>query len=305
MIDFKPSSSGPLKPTLAFSLILAMLSGLLGCNLKPSDMTERQTTSALNESAKSSTLNIETKVVESAKPLQVSTTNRSLTNSSIANKSLTEDPKASKLFKMDWSKIDAKPSVPINNKPKPTRFYGDVLSLAKSSDITPAEAYRRLTISASLNEYGLLDKIKYQLKDRFVDLYWHHGAEYQLVIVTRQDVIAETHEYVFAKGQAKGFSLPIVILPIADRSKEDMLAVYGDNASGNKVHQMLKRYGGEPQGIGYTPEGFKIVADVYYPKEKLTADNKQQLEADLKQATGVTFEVRDSGKLSHAVQDSH
>ena len=68
---------------------------------------------------------------------------------------------------------------------------------------------------------------------------------------------------------------------------------------------MLERYGGEPQGIGYTPEGFKIFADVYYPNEKLTEDNKRQLEADLKQATGVTFEVREGSELRLAEQALH
>ena len=299
MGHFKPSYFSPLRPTLTLSLVVVILSGPVGCNRKPSDTTERQTTT-LNEAPKPSTLNNETKVIEIAKPVEVSKT-----NSSVANASLTNASEVSNPFKIDWSKIDPKPSVPINNTPKPTRFYGDVLSLAQSSNITPAEAYRRLTISASLNEYGLLDKIKYQLKDRFVDLYWHHGPEYQLVIVTRQNVAAETHEYVFTKGQAKGFSVPIVILPIADRSKEDMVAVYDNNDNYKKVLEILKRYGGEPQGIGYTPEGFKIVADVYYPNEKLTEDNKRQLESDLKQATGVTFEVREGGELRLAEQASH
>ncbi len=50
------------------------------------------------------------------------------------------------------------------------------------------------------------------------------------------------------------------------------------------------------QGLGYTPMGFKILADVYF-ENKLSELEHNQLEVELSQLTGVKFEVDQSSRL--------
>lgn len=193
-------------------------------------------------------------------------------------------------FAINWAKIDVKPSVSINNTPKPTRFYGDIPEIARMDGITEAEVYRQQVLQYSINSSGLLDKIKKQLKDRLVDYYWQHTPQFSLVIITRQDVKAETHEYVFQKDKAKGFSLPIIILPIADRSQADMRAIY-DNENIKNFRQVIEPYGAKLQSIGYTPDGFKLNVSISYAPHKLTPADFQEMEARLQEMTGVKVEV--------------
>ncbi|WP_296405464.1 hypothetical protein, partial [Psychrobacter sp.] len=72
--------------------------------------------------------------------------------------------------------------------------------------------------------------------------------------------------------------------------------VYDSEEDIEQIDTIIKKYGGEMQGLGYTPMGFKILADVYF-ENKLSELEHNQLEVELSQLTGVKFEVDQSSRL--------
>ena len=63
-----------------------------------------------------------------------------------------------------------------------------------------------------------------------------------------------------------------------------------------KIEKIIKKYGGEMQGLGFTPIGFKITVVSYFEKP-LTPAHHAQMESELKQLTGVNIEVRRTGRV--------
>lgn len=297
-----------LKLTLPTVLVLT-LSMISGCKVMPTttvmptkkvtSITQASITQASkpqatsnHEGVKQTTLTSDvsdTRTLSASSPPLMTASEKSVDNLTTQS----PEPKSKPLnkFAMDWSKIDARPSVAIRNTPKPIRFYGDIPEIAKTFNLTEAEVYRQQVLRFSVHSTGLLDKIKRQLKDRFVDLYWDNNEPFSLVIVTRQDVKAETHDYVFQKNKAKGFSLPIVILPIADRSAKQMRDIYKDNKVKAGIKQILSQYDARLTMFAYTPVGFQIDLTISYPSRKLTEADFAQMQAQLSELMGVKVHV--------------
>ena len=141
-----------------------------------------------------------------------------------------------------------------------------------------------------------MDQVKAQLGHSYVDIYGNGDGIPKYFIVTRQNVVADNYEYVIKKGELRSFSIAIEILPIADRSRAQMLDVYNSQEDIEEIDKIIKKYGGEIQGLGFTPMGFKIVIDTYFQKP-LTTTRHTQIENELKQLTGVNVEVRQTGRL--------
>ena len=199
-------------------------------------------------------------------------------------------------IRIDWSKIDSGPKVAKDNGPREVNYPQHTIELAKALNRPVAEIYRHQIVYDSPEVDQVLDEIKSQLGESYVDLYGNAHDTPKFFIVTRQNVVAESYEYVIKTGEAKGFSIDFEILPIADRSKEAMLEVYNNEKSINKINAIIKKYDGEMQGLGFTPDGFKIVIDCYFEKP-LSPTRHRQMETELKQVTGVNIEVRNSGRL--------
>ena len=199
-------------------------------------------------------------------------------------------------IRIDWSKIDSGPKVPKDNGPREVNYPRHTIELAKAVNRPVADIYRHQTVYDSPEVRQVLDKIRTQLGDSYVDIYGNGEGVPKYFIVTRQNVVAESYEYVVKTGEAKGFSIDFEILPIADRSKEAMLDVYDSEEDIKKIEKIIKKYGGEMQGLGFTPVGFKITIDSYFEKP-LTPAHHAQMESELKQLTGVNIEVRRTGRL--------
>ncbi|WP_288776746.1 hypothetical protein [uncultured Psychrobacter sp.] len=199
-------------------------------------------------------------------------------------------------IRIDWSKIDSEPKVQKDNGPREVNYPQHTIELAKAVNRPVADIYRHQTVYDSQEVEQVLDKIKTQLGDSYVDIYGNGQGMPKYFIVTRQNVAAESYEYVVKTGEAKGFSIDFEILPIADRSKEAMLDVYDSEKDIKKIEKIIKKYGGEMQGLGFTPVGFKITIDSYFEKP-LTPAHHAQMESELKQLTGVNIEVRRTGRV--------
>lgn len=199
-------------------------------------------------------------------------------------------------IRINWSKIDSGPKVLKDNGPREVNYPRHTIELAKAVNRPVADIYRHQTVYDSPEVRQVLDKIRTQLGDSYVDIYGNGEGIPKYFIVTRQNVVAESYEYVVKTGEAKGFSIDFEILPIADRSKEAMLDVYDSEEDIEKIEKIIKKYGGEMQGLGFTPIGFKITVDGYFEKP-LTPAHHAQMESELKQLTGVNIEVKRTGRL--------
>ena len=203
-----------------------------------------------------------------------------------------------KKIHIDWSKIDTNSDVPIDNTPRDVDYPDHIVSLANAVNRPVADIYRHEMVYGSAEVQQFVDQVKVQLGDSYVDIYGNGEGVPKYFIVTRQNVDADSYEYIIKKGELRGFSLPIEILPIADRSRAAMLEVYDRPENIEKIDEIIKKYGGEMQGLGFTPVGFKIGIDVYFQKP-LTPMRHTQIENELKQLTGVNIEVMNSGRLTY------
>ena len=216
-------------------------------------------------------------------------------HSQVTSKPIDKVAEQSKI-RIDWSKIDSESKVQKDNGPREVNYPRHTIELAKAVNRPVADIYRHQTVYDSQEVEQVLDKIKTQLGDSYVDIYGNGEGVPKYFIVTKQNVAAESYEYVIKTGEAKGFSIDFEILPIADRSKEAMLDVYDSEEDIEKIEKIIKKYGGEMQGLGFTPIGFKITVDSYFEKP-LTPAHHAQMESELKQLTGVNIEVRRTGRV--------
>ena len=198
-----------------------------------------------------------------------------------------------KKIHIDWLKIDTKSAVSIDNTPRDVDYPDHIVSLANAVNRPVADIYRHEMVYGSAEVQQFVDQVKAQLGDSYVDIYGNGDGVPKYFIVTRQNVAADSYEYIIKKGELRGFSIAIEVLPIANRSRAAMLDVYD---SSEKIDKIIKKYGGEMQGLGFTPIGFKIVIDTYFQKP-LTPTRHTQIENELKELTGVTIEVRQTSRL--------
>ena len=201
-----------------------------------------------------------------------------------------------KKIHIDWSKIDTKSDISVDNTPRDVDYPDHIVSLANAVNRPVADIYRHEMVYGSAEVQQFVDQVKAQLGHSYVDIYGNGDGLPKYFIVTRQNVVADNYEYVIKKGELRGFSIAIEILPIADKSRAQMLDVYNSQEDIEKIDKIIKKYGGEMQGIGFTPMGFKIVIDTYFQKS-LTPIRHKQVENELKQLTGVNVEVRQTGRL--------
>ena len=87
-----------------------------------------------------------------------------------------------------------------------------------------------------------MDQVKAQLGDSYVDIYGNGDGVPKYFIVTRQNVVADNYEYVIKKGELRGFSIAIEILPIANRSRAQMLDVYNSQEDIEEIDKIIKKY---------------------------------------------------------------
>lgn len=197
---------------------------------------------------------------------------------------------------IDWSKIDTKSDISIDNTSRDVDYPDHIVSLANAVNRPVTDIYRHEMVYGSAEVQQFVDQVKAQLGDSYIDIYGNGDGVPKYFIVTRQNVVADNYEYVIKKGELRGFSIAIEILPIADRSRAQMLDVYNSQEDIEEIDKIIKKYGGEMQGLGFTPMGFKIVIDTYFQKP-LTTTRHTQIENELKQLTGVNVEVRQTGRL--------
>lgn len=198
---------------------------------------------------------------------------------------------------IDWTKIDTKSDVSIDNTPRDVDYPDHIVNLANAVNRPVADIYRHEMVYGSAEVQHFVNQVKAQLGDSYVDIYGNSDGIPKYFIVTRQNVVADSYEYVIKKGELRGFSIAIEILPIADRSRVQMLDIYNSEEDIEKIDKIIKKYGGEMQGLGFTPIGFKIVIDTYFQKP-LTATRHTQIENELKMLTSVNIEVRQTGRLT-------
>lgn len=215
------------------------------------------------------------------------------------NQSQDSKPNSEEKIEIDWSLIYPGSIASMN---KNTKTSGQSKNKVKIEDTELFDIdyiYRKQAALESEEYNYAIEKLQYQLKDRIVDSYWSSNEdEAKLFLVTQEDVVADEHRYVFRYGKLAGFVISFVILPIADRSMEDMIAVYSGDENVVPIEQLIAQYGGEMQSIGYNTKGFLIEANAYFSKPLNEAQTKK-LEAQLKQLTGVTIKVRQTGKLMY------
>lgn len=201
-----------------------------------------------------------------------------------------------KKIHIDWSKIDTKSDVSIDNTPRDVDYPDHIVSLANAVNRPVTDIYHHEMVYGSAEVQQFVNQVKAQLGNSYVDIYGNGDGVPKYFIVTRQNVVADSYEYVIKKGELHGFSLLVEILPIADRSRAAMLDVYDSQEDIEKIDKIIKKYGGEMQGLGFTPIGFKIVIDTYFQKP-LALTRHTQIEKELKQSIGVNVEVRQTGRL--------
>lgn len=197
-----------------------------------------------------------------------------------------------KKIKIDWSLIYPDSIASFTKKNKTS---GEYLSAEQLRLINIDYIYRKQIALDSLEYNYAVEQLAKQLEGRLVDSYQSSNEdEAKLFLVTRQDVVADKHDYIFRHGKLAGFVVSFVVLPIADRNVEDMIDVYSDD-NWLPIEHLIEQYGGEIQNIGYNTKGFLIEADAYFSKPLNEAQTKD-LEAQLKELTGVTIEVNQTGR---------
>lgn len=201
-------------------------------------------------------------------------------------------------IKVNWSLIYLNSIALLTKQTGIDNQSNEYLSTDQIKLINIDYIYRKQVALSSLEYNYAAKQLEDQLKGRIVDSYWSNKEdEVKLFLVTRMNVVADEHNYVFRYGELAGFIVSFVILPIADRSKEDMIAIYSGDENIISISNLIEQYGGKLQSVGYSSEGFKIIASTYFPEKQPNKNQIQQLESQLKQLTGVTIEIEENGEL--------
>lgn len=178
---------------------------------------------------------------------------------------------------VDWSKIatHSKDTI-INNYPDVGRMDTEVFdetmtsSLMADNHVSKAQAMRILAIQHAIHDTPLFDSLQSQLGDDLAHISWGFGtpdrlsitsqsqsgrdddviADYRLMVLTKANVKPDTYHLVFHEGHAKGFSLPVQILPTAKRTDDEISAIYNDDSTLQKIKTIINRHHGQMQGIG-------------------------------------------------------
>ena len=218
---------------------------------------------------------------------------------------------------IDWSKIDKPNNLIVDNFPKEViqRYQiDDVMMQAVMSDskVSKEQAMRILAMQGGVQDEGVLQGLFDQLGDDLVGASWGFATsdqkgirkadkpvsdeeavrDYRLFIMTKPNVKAETHHYVFTSSDAKDFSLPIQILPTNKRSADESVAIYGDEKMLEKITILIRnKYRGELQTIGYTPANQTTSVMIFFPEGKPNQATLDKLEAELESLTSLDISI--------------
>lgn len=221
---------------------------------------------------------------------------------------------------VDWSKIDkADKNTVINNHPSTDehQFSNELLSAVMGNTVSKSQAIRILRIQDALNQEGVIEAIKQQLGDDVAFVYGGFATpdgkgvtlespsandddvikNYRLVIMTKPNVKAEIHDYIFTTGNAKGLTLPIQILPTAKRTAEEIVAIYGNEKMAIKMRDKITSYGGELQSMGLgIMQQLNVM--IYFPKGRPDDATLLKLERELEQLTDLDITIdKSNGRI--------
>lgn len=218
---------------------------------------------------------------------------------------------------IDWSKIDKPNNLIVDNFPKEViqRYQiDDVMMQAVMSDskVSKEQAMRILAMQGGVQDEGVLQGLFDQLGDDLVGASWGFATsdqkgirkadkpvsdeeavrDYRLFIMTKPNVKAEIHHYVFTSSDAKDFSLPIQILPTNNRSADESAAIYGDQKVSEEITSLIRnKYRGELQAIGYTPVDQTTSVMIFFPEGKPSQATLDKLEAELESLTSLDISI--------------
>ena len=218
---------------------------------------------------------------------------------------------------IDWSKIDKPNNLIVDNFPKEvTQRYqiDDVMmqSFMSDSKVSEEQAMRILAMQVGVQDEGVLQGLFDQLGDDLVAASWGFATpdqkgirkadkpvndkeavrDYRLFIMTKPNVKAEIHHYVFTSSDAKDFSLPIQILPTNNRSADESAAIYGDQKVSEEITSLIRnKYRGELQAIGYTPVDQTTSVMIFFPEGKPSQATLDKLEAELESLTSLDISI--------------
>ena len=218
---------------------------------------------------------------------------------------------------IDWSKIDKPNNLIVDNFPKKvTQRYqiDDVMMQAVMSDskVSKEQAMRILAMQGGVQDEGVLQGLFDQLGDDLVGASWGFATpdqkgirkadkpvsdeeavrDYRLFIMTKPNVKAEIHHYVFTSSDAKDFSLPIQILPTNNRSADESAAIYSDQKVSEEITSLIRnKYRGELQAIGYTPVDQTTSVMIFFPEGKPSQATLDKLEAELESLTSLDISI--------------
>ena len=218
---------------------------------------------------------------------------------------------------IDWSKIDKPNNLIVDNFPKEvTQRYqiDDVIIQAVMSDskVSKEQAMRILAMQIGVQDEGVLQGLFDQLGDDLVGASWGFATsdqkgirkadkpvsdeeavrDYRLFIMTKPNVKAEIHHYVFTSSDAKDFSLPIQILPTNNRSADESVAIYGDQKVSEAITILIRnKYRGEVQSIGYKPIDQTTSVMIFFPEGNPSQATLDKLEAELESLTSLDISI--------------
>ena len=218
---------------------------------------------------------------------------------------------------IDWSKIDKPNNLIVDNFPKKvTQRYqiDDVMMQAVMSDskVSKEQAMRILAMQGGVQDEGVLQGLFDQLGDDLVAASWGFATsdqkgirkadkpvsdeeavrDYRLFIMTKPNVKAEIHHYVFTSSDAKDFSLPIQILPTNNRSADESVAIYGDQKVSEAITILIRnKYRGELQSIGYKPNNQTTNVTIFFPEGNPSQATLDKLETELESLTSLDISI--------------
>lgn len=211
---------------------------------------------------------------------------------------------------INWKNIDGEAKLPVENFRKsliddPKNFA--IPTISKQYGISEIQAQRILILQSSLESEALFKAIKQQLGDNLASIYWDFGSlgtqnshfsdqeavqNFKIMVITKPTIKAETHYYTYQLGNAKGYGIPIQILPIATRSEAEIVSIYGNDKLMIKVTKLIATYGGELIGAGFSPIGYKTTFNIYFPKGKPNEATLEKLNQELSQLTDLDTNIR-------------
>ncbi|WP_289048564.1 hypothetical protein [uncultured Psychrobacter sp.] len=218
---------------------------------------------------------------------------------------------------IDWSKIDKPNNLIVDNFPKEViqRYQiDDVMMQAVMSDskVSKEQAMRILAMQGGVQDEGVLQGLFDQLGDDLVGASWGFATsdqkgirkadkpvsdeeavrDYRLFIMTKPNVKAEIHHYVFTSSDAKDFSLLIQILPTNNRSADESAAIYSDQKVSEEITSLIRnKYRGELQAIGYKPDNQTTNVTIFFPEGDPSQATLDKLEAELESLTSLDISI--------------